>query len=382
MVTGLNRKKLNKKNILILCICLLICSGIVYQVYNAYAKYYAARYNKGIAVASNLYFNSDKLLKNTGITDIDVLLADKDFVNDISVITDSWAGNSTLMSFAIRNYDNNILYNESGLDIEYEIWFVMLDEPVGAEYYIRDAQDNSYQLSNAGDRKSFNGVVKGGSLDYDRYGIEIRRMSSGETEYESSRVLVMAYPTNPDYIKKDKDDDTQEYRLLGVFEAYPRDVKISIDEAKFKVQTQESPINYAGNWKAAVEDLSAYIYNIKTKGDVVVEQNSSNAQQAIVSWDNRYLNIDIYDEYYLAAVEHDSIYGSDEPLEGEERYLIRDDSGKLNAIIIDVLPYMSIDMTFYKAEGFNDMLKTQSGTSGKEWFEGLVNVRMYGEETG
>lgn len=347
-----------------------VMAGLSFTLVNVLGKYYASRYNKGIAVASNLYFNSDKLIKSTGITDIDEIIKDSDSINKISVFTNngSWATGELLLNFDIRNFDNNILYNEKDLNIEYRIEFVLLDEPTGAEYSILDGGNGNqvYPLSGKGSKVSLEGKTVGGKLDSDMYGVQMRMTS--KDDFRAARVLVLAYPISPDYIYRDP-ADAQEYRLLGIFQGHPTDLNISIEEACFKVQKDNG---YESAWKSKVEDLSGYIYNIKTAGDVVIDDRTATRQEAVVTWDNRFVTIDKYDENYLYAVKHDA----DLPADSEERYIKED--GDHTSMTIMVLPYTSIDITFYKTEIFNSQLSIQpaDGTEGRSWFEGLVTTKM------
>lgn len=341
---------------------------MVYEVTNIFGKYYAARYNKGIAVASNLYFNSDKLTKSTGITDIDSIINDDDSIRKINVFTNSgsWSSGDLLLSFDIRNYDNNILYNEKELNIGYKVHFVLLDEPEGAEYSVVSSDNVSYPLSDKGSSVELEGMTVGGSLDADIYGIQVRMTS--QENYKAARVLVLAYPVSPDYVYRDTQDN-QEYRLLGIFQGHPTDMQISIENACFKVQ-EASGYNDS-TWRSMVEDLSGYIYNIKTAGDVVLDNNTAAKQEAVVTWDNRYVTIDKYDENYQYALEHD-MQVADE----SEKYI--QVNGDYTSMTIMVLPYTSIDMTYYKTENFHSELQAQASDSakGKAWFEGLVTARI------
>lgn len=352
----------------------MACIGVAYKITDILGKYYAARYNKGIAVASNLYFNSDKLSKSTGITDINTILNDNDTLNKINVFTNSgsWSSGDLLLSFNIRNYDNNILYNEKNLNIGYKIHFVLLDEPVGAEYSIVGSDNVSHPLVSKGDKVELEGTTIGGSLYADIYGIHLRMTS--KADYKAARVLVLAYPVSPDYVYRNVNDN-QEYRLLGIFQGHPTDMQISIENACFKVQDDNGYND--STWKEKVKDLSGYIYNIKTAGDVVLDSNTATKQQAVVTWDNRYLTIDLYDENYQYALEHDkAIINDDNPNNDRDTFIKKD--GNYTSMTIMVLPYTSIDITYYKTENFDSELQTQAvnNAAGKAWFEGLVTARI------
>lgn len=373
---GRKHKKISMKNLIqskagrkYLFLLVIVVIGIVGSSMVVYSKYYASRFNKGIAVASNLYFSSDKLKNSTGHTDVNEIVNDPETLNKITVFTNSgsWSSGNIQLTFAIRNYQNNILHNEKGLDISYKIHYVMIDEPVGAEYYVVDKDGIYHRLENQGDTWEGEGTVVGGSLDSDGYGVMVRLTGTTE-EYEPGRVLVIAYPMSPSYIFRETNED-QEYRLLGMFEAHTTDMKISIESAKFVVQDTET--YQTSTWKTLVTDLNAYIYNIKTVGDVVLDENSATKQVAVVTWNNRYLSIDEYDDNYLYAKEQDESLG----LSGDDRYYIED--GEMSSMKIMILPYTSINMTFYKTSDFDQALKDAPNNSvGQIWFENLVKAEI------
>ena len=357
-------KKINRKNIILFCSLAIIIVGAIYSLSVIYAKYYASRNNKGIGVASNLYFNSDKLRKSTGITDIDAILDDNSTINKINVFSNSgsWStGGTLLLTFDVRNYDNSILYNENNLNITYNVVFVMLDEPKGAEYSIVAPDNTTYSLENKGDKVELDEVVEGGSLKADTFGVKITAIPG--QEYGVSRVLVMAYPTSPYYIFREKTEE-QEYRLLGIFEGHQTDMEMSIEESGFLVQQEDG--YSSSTWKTKVKNLSGYIYNFKTAGDVVMDADASSKQKAILTWNHNYLTIDEYDENYL--------YAQEQQAAGKE--FITED-GDYTSMVIMVLPYTSIDTTFYKTADFEAEYKSKGlNDAGRLWFEELVTVRV------
>ena len=213
------------------------------------------------------------------------------------------------------------------------------------------------------------GTVKGGSLNSNTYGVEIT-MTGQATDYVQSRVLVMAYPISPDYIYRPADEN-QEYRLLGILQGHTTEAKMSIDSAGFKVQ-EESGYG-TSTWKTKVSDLSGFMYNVKTIGDVVVDSSTASKQQVKITWDNRYLQLDENDDNYLYAKEHDS----DATLSEDEKYIKVDNDNNTSSVIIMALPYTSIDMTFYKGTEFDTELSTKSANdAGRQWFEGLVTAEV------
>lgn len=346
----------------LVCMCIMLCS------YNMYAKYYASRHNKGVTVASNLYFGSDKLKREIGHTDISELISDRNEIEKLSIITNegSWSSGTLRMSFEIQNFDNSILYNDSNLDIDYKVKFVLLDAQQGAKYYAVAPDNTKKELDIVNEPVEFEGTIKGGTLVADTYGIDVEMISS--EDYKESRVLVMAYPVSPKYIYR-PESENQEYRLLGIFQGHITQSEISIESAGFKVQDDTG--YDSTTWKNMVSDLSGYIYNVKTVGDAIVDSSTASGQQLRITWDKRYVQMDVQDENYLYALEHDAALMPD----SSDRYYKEDDD--YASIIIMILPYSSIDITFYKSADFNAELESQPADDfGREWFENLVKAEM------
>lgn len=382
MVKRLSNKKYQKKkilrnhsfkqNVFISFVCIAVIIGVIYGGKYAYGKYYAARYNKGIAIASNLYFSSDKLVKSKGYANIDDIADDSESIKNINIFsnTSSWSSSDVPLTFDIRNYDNNILYNEDKLDIGYKVEFYLLDEPVGAEYRIEyldnSGNESKIQLKAKGDKAVVEGKTIGGSLDANTYEINVK-LTGPTKDYSAARVLVMAYPVSPDFVHRDENEE-QENRLLGIFQAQPTDMQIIIEDEGFEVE-DEADYNDT-KWKAKVEDLSGYIYNFKTAGDVVIDTNTATKQLAEITWNNKILKIDKYNDNYERAVAH-----GDGLTDDAEKYITT--NGDLTTMKIEVLPYMSINITFYKGDDFNTVFSTQPATAaGRAWFENLVDVKM------
>lgn len=354
------RKKRNK---FILTVLSVFVALLIWQSIDIVAKYYAAKNNKGVAVASGLYFNSDKLNKKAGVaTGIDNITEDEIEGLAITTNTASWSSGSVELPLKIQNYDSNILFNDSGLDITYQIELKLLDEPVGATYSVIDKGDNNeHPLSNQGQKYISSGTLKGGSLSADTYKIKITLTSEADN-YIPSRVLVLAYPTAPDYLVNTND---QQYRLLGIFEGHPNEMELEIDSASFLIEKKFN--TNSDNWKEIVEDSAAYIYNIKTKGDIVQDTNTAAKREIEVKWRSEYLSIDRYSEYYRAA---ESVTKTEE------------NGVEWSSMKIEVLPYANINITFYKNEAFIAALNNEgegNKIASADAFHNLVQVSIVTE---
>lgn len=333
----------------IVCVSLLcIFSG------TTFAKYYASKFRQGVSAAAGFYFNSNRLTKSMGdITDITAIETDGMAVN---VNTERWSGGNLYFDIPIRNYDNNLLFNDENLNVEYEIVFCLVDEPVGASYYAQDYEGNEILLERNVPVKFSNGRLSGGSLFEQIYRIRIN-MTDAEL-YRYARVLVMAYPVAPDYLYKEQN---QEFRLLGLFEGVVSQTEMRVESAHFVVQEDDDYSD--ATWQQKAEDLSGLIYNIKTTGDVAADESNAAEQTVIVKWNSDYLEMSIYDDYYKAAKGQDAIWQE------------QDEQGTTwSCMRIRVLPYTNANMTFYKTSQFMSDLAT--GTMTQDFFEGLADAYM------
>ena len=127
-------KKMNKKSrIMAAVLAGLVLAGLTGTVYS---KYYKTGYNKGMAIASGFYFSSDYMaaLEDTKGLAVDSVM-EEIVKNHLDTIVSSangtpWMGTNVYdFHIKIRNFDNQLLYNDKDLNVEYRVEFLLLDEP-------------------------------------------------------------------------------------------------------------------------------------------------------------------------------------------------------------------------------------------------------------
>lgn len=358
MKAGTKAKNFIKSKRGLILAAVVVLAGISLLGGISYAKYYASKYRQGISVASGLYFNSNKLYKDRGDT---TNIADIDTSGMmVNVNDEKWSGGNLNFNIEIRNYDSNLLYNDANLNVGYEVAFMLVDEPEGASYQVKEAATGTIKsLTKKGQVITFSdGELQGGSLERDEYQLTIT-MENKDT-YNGARVLAVAYPTAPDYLYAPTD---QQHRLVGLFQGIYSETVMKVDTSEFLVQSET---DYSDStWAAKVKDLSGLIYNIKTIGDVVADDNNAVAQEAIVKWNSDYLSINQYDDYYVTAKQNGNIETKTE--NGHEWTYMK----------INILPYTSIDITFYKTDEFINSFSSMSRAD----FEGLADAYTETEET-
>ena len=387
------KKKKGIAFIATITVCLVVVAWIASRY--AVAKYYAYRAEKGITVASAFYFNSNKLSKMElpGPATEDWVVNNMSIVGiPVTVNQDKWTGGDCIFTVEVRNFDNNLLYNEAGLDVGYVIYFRLIGAPQGASYKITSSKDNitplgSYAgakeqfLSNDGDIVRCKGTLGSGRAISDEYQIHVNTTGS-EMKYnndEAAKVVAVAYPTSPSYIVN---ETASEHRLVGVFQAKISAPNMTIANSRFAIQTTDS---YNTDWLAEVNTQTGLIYNIQTGGDALVDENNSIQQTAYVKWKGDYLEISQFDSYYLTAKENaEKAYeaaknaGKSEPeakTAAREWYtgeLYQESGDEWVQMKIETLPNTDINITFYKTSKFLSGIETME----KEQFEKLATAEI------
>lgn len=378
--------KVNKKTGIVVSV--LACLLLVGVSITVYSKYYKTGYNPGMAIASGFYFNSNYM---ASVEELDVTTEEDlyEIPNNIleSIIVSAnptrWTGEAAYPFYVeVRNYDNQLLYNDRDLDVVYDVCFMMLDEPVGADYYVKRHEniDNEGLIQlrwNEDDKKgkvvSFSGTLPGGQLNRDIYDVEVH-MTSAET-YEPARVLMVAYPVGPDFLQGTKS-------IAGILTTNYQEKEFDIEKANFKICETEDFMN-AGEtanpefgslaWRDVVLKESGFVYQVYTSG-TFSGTGSATRKRIKVMWRQDMFKINNFDTYYQ------EVKGNNQKFYTEE---IEDKSGdkhKWQVMEIDVLPYSSLKFVFFRTEDFED--KIMDPGMNKDIFAESVRVIYEKESTG
>lgn len=375
------KQKITRKQLIAVTIAAVGSLVIVGLLTNmVVAKYYAYKAEKGISVASAFYFNSDKLITDAGSTRTeDIKNMD---ISNYSLIVNSerWTSGTYNFLFQIRNYDNNLLYNETGLDVKYKLCFYLIGSGKGVSYKVgvMNSENTAVEglpvtLTEENPWAEYEGTLNGGTLQAVTYRIQVELTSKQDYDPDT-KILAVAYPTSPDY---QVNELNQVHRLVGVFQTHLSDVTMKIHKAQFLVQEET---DYASKWLAKVQDLSGLIYNVKTAGDALVDASNAVKKTVIVKWKSEYLSISEYDEEYLNAKNKDTVTSSANPEEDENEWLwsvTGADGIQWNYMKLEMPPYSNVDLTFYKTEKFLQEC-VQGGAMDKTDFEGLAEAYIPG----
>ncbi len=337
------------KVISIALVCFVLFAGVSLTVYS---KYYKTGYNKGIATASGFYFDSN-YLKDVNSEEIQSISSIQELAENTELVSQLILSSNESMwtsvdayhfMVEIRNYTNQILYNDKDLNISYTVEFMLLDAPKEASYGVRQGLSGPYQTlsDTAAGVAVFQSTLDGGELNWDTFDLEVRLTGDGN-KYEKSRVLMFAYPTSPSFLINTK-------KIAGIITADYNQREIEITEQNFTVEKTDA---YKDNWKEAVKEESAYVYQVKTTGNYNGSGVSGQRQEMKITWDPNYYFINPNDKHIneLGTV-YDKAAGT---------------------MIIETLPYASIKFVFYKTTDFKDWI---SSTSDKAVFEQSINAEI------
>ena len=317
----------------------LICLLVSVVSITVYSKYYKTGYNKGMAIASGFYFSSD-YMKDTGMQNISSIeeLMEKDEVVALLPITandKAWSNTTFQFSIDVRNYTNQLLYNDKDLNVSYTVEFVLLDEPQGAIYGVRKGTEGEYQTLNKSgssiQKASFTGTLQGGKLSWDTYDLKITLSGGSGTDYVPSRILMMAYPTAPSYLVNTK-------KIAGMVTADYNQRAMEITAQGFVLEENTSFGDIT--WKDMVKKESALVYQIKTTGNYSGNGTNNLRQNIKIQWDPTLYELNMNDRY-----------------RNESTTVIDETAGTMT---IETMPYASIKFVFFKKEDFDTKVNSMT----------------------
>lgn len=288
-----------------------------------YAKYYAGSNDKGVATASGLYFTSN-VLKNI----------ETENVGDYPVIynTTTWDGTGDCeLEVQLRNYQNQLLYNDRNLDITYQVNFKLMGQTDGGVYTVTYNNSSNNQTETkeiTAEGVTVSGMqLKGGKANAQQFMVNVKRPESEKdnSNYRSVGIIVTAVPVSPSFVANTS-------KLCGVLYAT-------------MVSTNYELLHEFGQVFDPLKNYSGFPYTI-----TYMPGEDNLAHNVKITWDNS-LEIDQFSNYYKQALE-----------EGKASV---DNTGK-KYIILTMQPYSSVSITFYRSHDFS--------AANKAALENLVTV--------
>lgn len=297
------------------------------------AKYYAKESRKGVATASGLYFSSNYL---ENVPD------GEEFPERLN--TNHWDGQgSCQIEIEICNYSNILLYNDANLNITYDMYFQLIDEPGEGETYeiiYKEADENGSEAEKTitltdttTEHKIMGLYLPGGQANANKVILKITpKQESGSTRvensYRSKRVKVWAIPTAPQYV-------ADSFHLGAIISASPSKEAFTCTsdfEISEKFENQEWD-----NCKKIINAHSGFRYKIQTSGEL---DERYEGKSLVLTWNSDYLEIDMYNKYYLEAK--------------KAGCYTEDAESNTCSIKMDLVSYLSMDFDFFKKVKKND----------------------------
>ena len=337
------KRRIVKKTVkllwILLPLCLLLTGG-----YYVYAKYLAQSVQRGITIASSIYFTSNYAAPSDG---------DREDMSDalVSVVqsTDS-DGMSYDFAVEIRNYENILLFNNSNAQIPYKVEFWLAEDAAAGDNYQVSATvrtqkpdgtfaETTETRSLTKDNKAvFSNILIGGEARSDKYNFRVQSADGKKTV--------------PVYVRAGTESGALLTELLkGKMLLQPR-----TDSGEF---LKSFGFSTTGNtaeeqWKF-LEKQSEFSYKIITGG--ISGESGSNAEMVTLYWEPTVYDIDRFSNAWLdwektegntVQTVQKSALESKYPDQNWEGW-----SDTIHAITVRVNAHASIHIGFFRETGYS-----------------------------
>lgn len=304
--------RITEKGVRIAAILLVLCIGLGCGGY-VYAKYFSESARWGVAIASGVYFTANYASQNEEYFE--------------SVVKSDYVGSNYEFAFEVRNYENNLLFNESGVEIHYSLSFWLGKDPGNATYYIAWGQEQP-QIIGVGEENKLTidgQVIAGGSAIDNEYTVKI--IPTSEELHEAV----------PIYVEVQTDENAIISKVL---------------RGKMVLNNTEQPENYIKSQGFLVSDemadaaqkyaelmqMSGFTYEIITEGEVATDEIT---EELKLSWNPLVLEIDLFDDAFLEWCERASQTAPETDEKGWKY------------ITLEVMPYSAQTVGFFRGEDFD-----------------------------
>lgn len=298
-----------------------------------YAKYYSQGARAGIAIASGIYFSANYAVES-----------EEDGEYFESIVTSEYMGNSYNFDFEVRNYENNLLFNNSSITIPYSVSFILGEVPDNAKYSITWGE-NTKELSATEKVTITQQSIDGGSTVSNKYTIQIETQTGGHTAV-------------PIYVEVRTGEGALIDRILRGKMVLSSDGRPEnfIESQEFILPTDiEDEIQKF----AQIEKLSELTYEIRTVGEVLVTEEVT--EELKLLWDPEVLEIDMFDTTYQKWLSDNN---RTEPFDDTENI-------GWKYITIKVMPYSVESIDFFRGAKYEilvqDISSLESYIEAKEY---------------
>lgn len=339
-MTDRERKRRRRKTeYLVRFTAVLVLSGIVWAGSFVYAKYFSESARYGVAIASGVYFSANYAAASTD--------ADSEEYFE-SIVNSNYGGGNYEFTFDVRNYENNILFNESGVTIPYSLSFWLGETPDSATYTVSWKAGETTQRENLGVGTANkvtieNQSIAGGSASVVEYTIAISGISTGSV-----------HTAVPIYVEVRTDDGAIINKTL---------------RGKMVLNNTAVPVNYiesqefviSGEYSddaakfAQIQKQAMLTYEIRTVGEVAAGDVTEKLK---LSWDPTLLEIDLFDEAFVAWQQSNMAEDGSMPQTPSV-----DTATGWYFITLEVMPYSAQTVNFFRGADYNTKIKDMATLS-------------------
>lgn len=330
------RRKITEYRVRAIVIILLMCFVLTGRY--VYAKYYSQGARAGIAIASGIYFSANY-----------AVASEEDGEYFESIVTSEYMGNSYNFDFEVRNYENNLLFNESSVSIPYSVSFKLGKVPSGATYSVSWGE-NKETLSATDEVTIEQQSIAGGSTISNKYTIQI------ETQTEPHTAV-------PIYVEVRTQEGALIEKLLRGKMVLSSDGRPEnfIESQEFIVATD---IVDETEKFAQIEKLSELTYEVRTVGEVLVTDEVT--EELKLAWNPEVLEIDLFDEVYQKWLSDNN---RTEPFDDTENV-------GWKYITIKVMPYSVENIDFFRGTKYGTLVTDISS------LESYIEAKEYRQTSG
>ena len=343
--SGVLRKSILLKRLLIISFVLAL--GFTGGAY-VYAKYYSAKAREGIAVATGVYFTANYAVSTE---------EDGEFVE--SLVSSSYQGTDTSFTFEIRNYENNLLFNTSNVDVPYEIKFWLGEEIADGTVYSVSSIDGSATSAISTSGITFaDQSIAGGSAKSNKYAITVD-VPDGNT-----------HTPVPIYVQVNTLEGSLINRVLKgkMFLSSVNMSESYIESQQFIVPDETTSMTDAEKFEK-LQSLAGFTYEIRTVGEVT--SSGELTEELKLSWNPNILQIDIFDEAYMEWLENAQ---KEDPSVTEP---VVDAGTGWYSITIKAMPYSAENISFFRGKDFDT--GAEAGTLNWESLHQAIKAEKYVE---
>lgn len=313
------RRKITEKRVRRLALLVFLLIGSMFGGGYVYAKYYSQSVKNGIAIASGVYFTANYAVAS----------ANEDYYE--SIVKNGYQGTDTDFVFEVRNYENNMLFNESSIEIPYSLYFWLESAPAdGTVYTVKCGEENKTLYAG----------------EHNKTGFEMQRIAGGRATANKYTIIVdvpegVKHTSIPIYVMVETESGAVISTTLRGKMIFSTTVQAeSYIESQMFVIAED--VSSDEERFAMLQKLSELTYEIKTVGEVMGGDDQT--EKLKLSWNPAVLEINMFDDAY---VKWRNVTGNTSPLV---------DSNGWYYITVNVMPYSAEAVGFFRGSQFTEII--------------------------